>query len=74
MQRAADRFGLIAVAGELARDFGIVPWSQGDAYTASSECFGAWLDRRGGLEPAEVRYGIAQVRRFVEAHGESRGL
>ena len=27
---------------------------------------------RGGVEPAEVSAGIAQVRRFIEAFGESR--
>jgi putative DNA primase/helicase len=72
VQRAADRFGLVAASGELACEFGIVPWPRGSAYTAASVCFRAWLDRRGGMEPSEVRDMIAHVRYFVEAHGESR--
>jgi uncharacterized protein (DUF927 family) len=72
VQRAADRFGLVAATGELASEFGILPWPRGSAYTAASVCFRAWLDRRGGIEPAEAREMIAGVRHFIEAHGESR--
>jgi uncharacterized protein (DUF927 family) len=72
VQRAADRLGLIAAAGELAREFGMVPWPDGQAYTAAAVCFTAWLDERGGAGAAEVEEAIARVRRFIEAHGESR--
>jgi uncharacterized protein (DUF927 family) len=72
VQRAADCFGLVAAAGELAIEFRIVPWSPSSAYTAACECFEAFLDRRGGFDRAEERYAIGHVRRFIEAHGESR--
>jgi len=72
VQRAADRFALVAVAGELACELEIVPWPRGSAYNAAALCFRAWLDRRGGVEPAEVQDAIARVRHFIEAHGQSR--
>jgi uncharacterized protein (DUF927 family) len=70
--RAADRFGLIAAAGELARELEVVPWPAGHAYAAAAVCFQAWLDDRGGTGPAEVVEMIARVRRFIEAHAQSR--
>lgn len=72
VQRAADRFGLIAAAGELARELGVLPWAEGQAYRAAAVCFRAWLDDRGGAVAAEVEEAIARVRRFIEAHGQSR--
>jgi uncharacterized protein (DUF927 family) len=72
VQRAADRFGLVAAAGELAGEFGVVPWPSGEAHRAAVSCFQAWMDERGGTEPAEVAEAIARVRRFIEAHGQSR--
>ncbi len=72
VSRVADRFGLVAAAGELATTLGIAPWERGDAFDASARCFQAWLDGRGGVEPAEVTAGIAQVRKFIEQHGEGR--
>ena len=43
------RFALVAVAGELATEFGILPWDKGDATKAADICFAAWLDERGHL-------------------------
>jgi hypothetical protein len=34
VKRAAERLGLIGAAGELAREWGIVPWQQGEAMEA----------------------------------------
>ena len=72
IQRAADRFGLVAAAGEIAIALGVVPWPKGEAKRAVETCFAAWLDARGGSEPFEVREAIGRVRAFIEAHGESR--
>ncbi len=72
VRRAARRFALIAAAGSLATEMGIVPWPPGEADLACAKCFAAWLDQRGGLEPAEIRRGIEQVRAFIERHGASR--
>ncbi|WP_051609219.1 DUF927 domain-containing protein [Fodinicurvata fenggangensis] len=72
VQRVAQRFGLLAAAGEIAAKLEILPWPEGGAIEGCQRCFQAWLDSRGGPESAEVRDGIAKVRAFVEAHGESR--
>jgi uncharacterized protein (DUF927 family) len=50
----------------------VLPWDAGEATRAAGTCFRAWLDSRGGVEPAEVKAAIAQVRQFIELHGESR--
>jgi uncharacterized protein (DUF927 family) len=70
--RAADRFGLVAAAGELAIELGIVPWSEHSAVQAAGVCFRDWLDARGGSDPHEHQVIIAQVRSIIEAHGDSR--
>lgn len=67
--RAAGRFALIAAAGELAQSWGIVPWPEGEPTRAAATCFEAWLANRGGSEPQEVVEGLAQVRKFLEQHG-----
>ena len=72
VRRVADRFALVAAAGELATDYGLTGWREGEAAAAAARCFADWLDARGGTEPLEVRQGIAQVRAFLELHGESR--
>lgn len=70
--RAAHRFAIIAAAGELAAQFGVVPWPDGSATWAARECFAAWLRARGGPGNQEPRDMLAQVRHFLELHGESR--
>jgi uncharacterized protein (DUF927 family) len=71
VQRAANRFALIAAAGEVAVDAGVLPWRTGVATDAAGRCFRDWLQARGGTDP-EVRDGIEQVRAFLVAHGMSR--
>lgn len=70
--RAASRFALVAVAGELATAWGLTGWQQGEAMNAAVRLFGEWLGVRGGAGDAETREGLAAVRAFLEAHGESR--
>jgi uncharacterized protein (DUF927 family) len=72
VHRAAQRFGLIAVAGELATQLGVTPWREGEATAAAADALARWIEGRGGAEAAEVRQAIDQVRSMIEAHGESR--
>jgi uncharacterized protein (DUF927 family) len=74
VRRVAGRFALVAAAGEKAAELGVLPWEAGEAAAAAKICFCAWLEARGGVEPAEVRDGIAAVRSFISAHGSSRFL
>ena len=51
--RVAERFGLIAAAGEYGVQFGILPWEQGYSFDDAKELFNAWLERRGGAAPTK---------------------
>lgn len=72
VRSVASRFALIGAAGELARDYGMLPWPDGEAMRAAGACFAAWLATRGGTGAGEDAQAVAQVRAFIEAHGESR--
>ncbi len=72
VQRVASRFGLVAVAGELATTYGVTGWQQHEATRAAHICFAAWLDARGGVGDQEEAVLVRQVRHFFELHGEAR--
>ncbi|MGE9984196.1 DUF927 domain-containing protein [Desulfovibrio sp. SGI.169] len=72
VQRVARRFLLCAVAGEMATDWKLLPWGNGEALQAVKACFDAWLAVRGGSGAAEDDAIIAQVNLFIEQHGASR--
>src|SRR5262249_18081921 len=72
VRRVAQRFGLIAAGGELARLYAIVPWPAGAAVAACARCFADWLETRGGHDAAENRTAIDQVRAFLLANGMAR--
>ncbi len=72
VMRAADRFGLVAAAGELAAHFKICPWPSGAAFDAAARCFRDWIKSRGGTEAAEELEIIARLRDFIAQHGGSR--
>jgi len=64
--RAANRIGLVAVAGELAIQVGILPWPTGSVNEAAADVFRNWQTNRGGNDPAEVRRAIEQIRGILE--------
>jgi putative DNA primase/helicase len=72
VSRVAQRFALIAFAGELAIRKGILPWESGAAVAAAGKCFEAWLAERGHAGAAEAHGGIEAVRSFLQMHGMSR--
>lgn len=72
VRRAAAKLGLIAAAGELAATILDLPWPKDAASSAAATCLKEWLEKRGGSGAHEVVAGIAQVRRFIEQHGELR--
>lgn len=67
-----DRFALVALAGELATELGVVPWRPGNAEWATEVCQQAWLAQRGGIGAGEHERGLAAVLGFIERHGSSR--
>ena len=70
--RVADRLGLVAAAGELAINLGILPWQAGTVAAAVRIIFDGWHEDRGGDGPAEVRSAIEQIRSILERHGDGR--
>jgi len=70
--RVAQRFGLVAGAGELAAALGIVPWPRGTATAGAARCFADWVTSRGGLSSAEEIEAVRAVRLFVSLHGSTR--
>lgn len=72
IRSVAGRFALIGAAGELARDYGVLPWPGGEALRAAGACFAAWVAERGGTDSGEDAAALGQVKAFIEAHGESR--
>lgn len=70
--RGADRFALVAVAGELATMYGLTGWVTGEAEAAAQACLSAWIDSRGGAGNQEISAILSQARAFFELHGESR--
>ena len=72
VKRVAKRFLLAALAGELATEWGLLPWEPGDSLQAAKVCFDAWLGQRGGTGAHEDTAILSQVRLFIEQHGSSR--
>ncbi len=73
-KRAAARFALFALAGELATTYGLTGWAEGAATEAAAAGFAAWLSlragkARGNLERDQV---IERIASFIERHGDSR--
>jgi uncharacterized protein (DUF927 family) len=67
VKRVAQRFALVAAAGELATEFGITDWPEGTANQAALICFNAWLNvRDGGTGSQERESTLEQVRHFFQ--------
>lgn len=72
VRRVAQRFALVAAAGELATVYGLTGWETGEAQRAAQACFAAWVAGRGTTEASEPLMMLEQVRAFLSMHGESR--
>ena len=70
--RAADKFALVAWAGELAADWGITSWPLGQATLAATACYKSWLAARGGDGNFEEKQMLDHIRHTISIYGESR--
>jgi putative DNA primase/helicase len=70
-KRAAGRFALLALAGELATEYDITGWKEGEALSAAAEIFAQWRASRGQGND-ERRQVLEQVASFIQRHGDSR--
>lgn len=64
---ALDRFALLAVAGELAIQFGLVPWSKGDVENAIYHIVQGWITARGFEGDAEEQFIINKAPLAIKA-------
>ncbi|MHC8388405.1 DUF927 domain-containing protein [Pseudomonas sp. MDT2-39-1] len=69
--RVADRFAVIALAGEMAIAYGLLPWTPGSALADCQLLYGEWLSRVGSGN-AEDRQILAGILEFIDKHGSSR--
>jgi len=73
VERALSRLATLALAGELATEFGITQWPKGEATRAARVCFKAWIDMRGSdLGNSEETQIIESINAFIDRHGDSR--
>lgn len=69
--RAAKRFALVALAGELATEYGVTGWHKGDACQGVKECFKQWRNSFGGGD-TEDRQIKEAIKAYVEMYGDAR--
>lgn len=69
--RVADRFAVIALAGEMAIAYNLLPWPKGTSLADSLTLYREWLERVGNGN-AEDRQILASIASFIERHGSSR--
>lgn len=72
VRRVADRFSLVAVAGEIASALKITGWPAGAANEAAQRCFNDWLQERGGIGSSEVAEAKRRIAEAIQMHGSSR--
>ena len=70
-KRAAARFALIGLAGELATEYGVTGWPEGAAGEAAAHGFKLWQSMRGKGND-ERRQILDRVSSFIERHGDGR--
>jgi hypothetical protein len=70
--RAAERFALIAAAGELATEWGLTGWREGESIAAAERCYSEWLRARGTKTSSDIEAAMAQVKGFIETKSASR--
>ena len=71
-KRVAGRFALVAMAGELATEYGITGWPQGTAINAAADALKAWLATCNGSGNNEQGQILEKVAAFIERHGDAR--
>ncbi|MDN6336988.1 MAG: DUF927 domain-containing protein [Halomonas sp.] len=69
--RAAKALVLIALAGELATEYGLTGWREGEALDAAADALKGWKSLQGSVQTEHEQI-LASVRTFIERHGDSR--
>ncbi len=74
VKRIANRFALIATAGELATKWGVTAWQENNALDACITCFKDCIDDRGGYGSQEEREMLEQVRDEISKNRKNNFL
>lgn len=70
-KRSAGRFALLALAGEVATEYGLTGWPKGAAVQAAAVGLRAWRSLRGRGND-ERRQILERVSGFIDRHGDAR--
>ena len=68
--RAAERFAILALAGEVAVQLDVLPVEQGEPIRAMIELFNAWCGQRGAGQSENIKIQSA-LSDFVDRHGDA---
>lgn len=73
-QRVAGRFAILAMAGELATEYGITGWQEGEAIKAAGDGLQAWRSLQADKDGANRERGqiVQAITDFIDRHGDSR--
>lgn len=71
-RRASGRFALIAMAGELATDYGLTDWDSGMATDCAARMFEKWMAGRDGDGDSEQHKARNAILSFINLHGDTR--
>lgn len=69
--RAAKALVLIGLAGELATEYGLTGWREGEALDAAEIALKGWRTFQGGVQTEHEQI-LVSIRAFIERHGDSR--
>ncbi|MCG0994860.1 DUF927 domain-containing protein [Acetobacter indonesiensis] len=72
VRSVSRRFAMIALAGELATEFGLTGWDHDTPDVLVSMCFGDWLRARGTAGRREDEQAIQQLRDFITQNLSAR--
>lgn len=72
VRRVADRFALVAAAGDIASALGVTGWPVGASKEAALRCFKDWLSERGGAGSSEVADARRRLSEALETYGAAR--
>lgn len=72
VKRVGDSFATLAAGGELATDFGLTGWEEGESGKSAEVCFSSWIKQRGGLNNQEEVDILRYIKKHFEEHGSSK--
>jgi putative DNA primase/helicase len=71
-ERVIGCFALMAYAGELAIEKGILTWDAGEAFAAIRTCFLAWVKHDRNIAPLNDAEICAQIKRFFKSESDGK--